>query len=101
MNRREFSGRLAMALAGIPVIRNDEASGQALAGVGILYYPQQVYADEAGRESSAAQIASTIAAQIQRGSILVLPSNRDSDGYLLWDFRIQGGDPKQVKVERR
>jgi len=46
------------------------------------------------------QSAQLLLRQIQPGSVLVLPSDRDSQGMLLWDFRIEGGETTQVKIGR-
>jgi hypothetical protein len=56
-------------------------------GVGVLHCP-------AGSQ----QLAEEIARRICQGAILYLPSERDDNGNLLWDFRIEGGDPGQVIV---
>lgn len=71
-------------------------------GVGVLHRPDGVYLDEDFKAVAACDVAKKMAEEIKVGSVLVLPSTRAPDtGALLWDFRIEGGDPGQVRVERQ
>lgn len=62
-------------------------------GVGIVFYPpsQTMHTRKAAR---------LLAENIRQGSIICMSSQRDVHGHLLWDFRIEGGDPGQVEVRR-
>ena len=61
-----------------------------LDGVGILFYPPSKLTHEQ---------AVHIAKEIHKGVILVFPTQTDTHGNLLWNFRMEGGDPKQVTVK--
>lgn len=74
----------------------------AIGGVGVLRFPtSREYVDHGGHRISASQIAVDVAEHIRQGTVLALPSDRDEHGAYCWDFRIEGGDPGQVRVERQ
>ena len=100
MDRREFflharPDAAALALAA-PTGRRDESGepddGAAIRGVGVLRFP--------GDDPRIRKVAQEVASEIRQGTILALPDTRDKRGNYLWDFRIEGGDPAQVQVER-
>lgn len=105
LNRREALAKLGAAI-GIGVIAPVAAAAaiqdecvKPIAGVGVLRYPVgETVIDEQVRENR--EIAKDLSDQMQSGCILVLPACRDEEGSYLWDFRIEGGDPKQVRIER-
>lgn len=37
---------------------------------------------------------------IKQGTVIAFPNSVDERGNYCWDFRIEGGDPQQVVVER-
>jgi len=61
-----------------------------LDGVGVLFFPPGPNNHE---------IACDCAKEIRKGMVLVLPTITDAHGNLLWNFRMEGGDPKQVTVK--
>lgn len=71
-----------------------------LQGVGVLRYPPGDIVLGEGTVP-AARIARELAAEIRQGSVIALPGYRDSEGDYQWDFRIENGDPGQVKIERK
>jgi len=77
-----------------------------LNGVGVLRYPEGSVLSEEIRETGefvttpCRVVADEIIAQIHYGSIIKLPSYVNEHGHYLWDFRIEGGNPTQVTVER-
>jgi hypothetical protein len=66
------------------------ANDDLLRGVGILRCPNEILARDMAQQAAAC---------IRRGTTICLPGLRDKDGRYLWDFRIEGGDPTQVRVE--
>lgn len=95
MNRRSLlkagiAGALGLALPQIV----QEGIGK-IQGVGVLRYPNRYYG-----ELSARDIARDLADKITPGTIIAFSSETDADGRFVWDFRIEGGDPGQVRVER-
>lgn len=83
--------------ADVPVILNSDGSKPAIEGVGVLRYPVNLCepTDQGYRK-----MARHIADFIRQGTILALPNTKDAAGDFLWDFRIEGGDPGQVKIVR-
>jgi hypothetical protein len=69
-------------------------------GVAVLRYPNRLYPSEDGAQLTGAAIAKRVSESIGPGSILCLPGETDEHGNFLWDFRIEGADPGQVKIER-
>lgn len=98
MNRRSFLHGIAGALLGVPVVIKEGAG--VIDGVGVIRYPAQ-RAYSTGDLSRMRQAARELADHIKPGSIIGLPSDRDQRGEYLWDFKIEGGDPGQVKIERQ
>ena len=101
MNRRSFLGFLG--LAAVPVaapvtvavaLAHEAPDDETLNGVGVLRAP--MYQGDGARE-----IARQMCENIKAGTIIALPNARDDHGDYLWDFRIEGGDQKQVRVERK
>lgn len=94
--RRGFLGALAAFLGVGAVVasepREAAPTGRPIEGVGVLRYPQN---------EEAFAIAKNLADTIRQGSIIAMSNNRDFMGQYEWDFRIEGGDPKQVRVERQ
>jgi hypothetical protein len=70
----------------------EEGTGSEIKGVGILRYPEG--------NCAAKMQAEEFAPHIRQGVTILLPSRVDENGYYLWDFRIENGDPRQVKVGR-
>jgi len=108
MNRREMMGKTLASSAGVmtfPKIANAEETKDAprFKGVGVLRYPQgygSTVEDAERRGKLNREIAQNIAENVREGSVIAFPNNRDSCGEYDWDFRIEGGDPGQVKVVR-
>lgn len=108
MERRGFLGAVAK-LAAVAVLPAAAVAGaepvpapQSIDGVGVLRFPNQVCRDTPdGPDVHAKEIAEALATDIRKGTCVILPSDRDSFGQYLWDFRVEGGDPKQVLVKRR
>lgn len=96
IERRSFLRSLAGALLGAPVIV-DKGSDEPIKGVGILRYPSGTLETE----KQIRDIARTIAADIKQGTILCMSNEKDHHGTFVWDFTIEGGDPSQVKIERK
>ena len=68
-------------------------------GVGVIFYPELSLGD-GKKVRHARDAAREIAKSVRQGSIIGLPSTRDENGNLLWDFKIVEGDPGQVEVRR-
>lgn len=66
-------------------------------GVGVLYFP---VVDLPNSGTQIREVARKVAESIRLGSVIGLPSTRDENGHLVWDFRIEAGDPGQVEVRR-
>lgn len=98
MLRRNFLQGLIGALTGVPIVIQQGEND--IQGVGVLRFPQQDYCDKDGNKTLARDVAANLSSQIKQGTILGLPSTRDENGNYLWDFRIEIGDPGQVKIER-
>ena len=94
MNRRGLlKSVIGAALAPVILARGTEP----IKGVGVLRYPEdQSY----GGGRTVRQIAQDLGAEIRQGTIIAFPNTVDSEGRYLWDFRIEGGDSGQVRVER-
>ncbi len=88
MNRRNFIGAIVGAFAAPAVIKAGEGKIQ---GVGVLRHPDR---------DDALQQAKNLASYFRPGSIIGFPNTRDSYGAYEWDFRIEGGDPGQVRIVR-
>lgn len=95
--RRGFLGALA-AFFGFGALAKSEK--QYIDGIGVLRHPPG-YVDCGGKIVSNQEIARELMGGLCPGSIVVFPTSRDSHGDYEWDFRIEGGDPKQVKIERK
>ena len=103
MNRRGFLGT-ALGLAGLggaAGVAGAAASPAgpgpgAIQGVGVLRCPTLSGEDQ----ERLRQTARLLAENIRAGGCIVLPNTRGRDGEYEWDFRIEGGDPAQVRVER-
>jgi hypothetical protein len=61
-------------------------------GVGVIRFP---VTDPEARKHAEAMVSG-----FRQGTMLVMPNTRDTQGNYEWDFRIEGGDPGQVRVER-
>lgn len=103
MNRRDFFRRtpqiLAAGLVGLgatpaPVEAEPKAPPH-FQGIGVLRVPQGL-----GKHVME-QYANLMSEDLRQGSVLVLSNCRDYMGEYEWDFRIEGGDPSQVRVEHR
>ena len=106
MNRRELLTKAGAAI-GIAITPPAILAGttpkeqESIKGVGIVRYPSgQTLYGEAGQLVDNQDIAKEIAMAIRSGTILLLPSDRDYEGHLRWDFLIVGAPADQVKVER-
>ena len=100
--RRDFLKTVAGSVAvGLPFVKNDATNAPGIDGVGILRFPSIIYNDLSGPAESAAEVAQKVANAIRKGTIICLPNDRDDHGEYVWDFRIEAGDPKQVKIERQ
>lgn len=105
-NRRGFLGWLFPAAASavalnLGPVRATPGNGEPIRGVGVLRHPDETYQDRAGGPiTTARQVAEQLAPHISQGTVLVLPSAVDAWGRPKWDFRIEGGNPEQVRVER-
>ena len=92
MNRRTFFSAAPAALAAgvvAPFVQEASAAGPASSGVGVLRFP-------IGKKESARKLCG----EMYPGCVICLPNTRDAHGDYEWDFRIEGGDPAQVQVER-
>ncbi len=115
MDRRDVLKKIgaAVGLMAIPPLlcaKTDDADGratlriqeepQAIDGIGILRYPASLqYKADDGSIVDARQMAQALCENMVRGSILILPNDRNEHGQYQWDFRIEGGDPQQVRVQ--
>ena len=81
--------------ADVPIIVSSDPKASDVEGV--LRYPVMDY--QTGDQ--ARNIAKHFLDFIRQGTILALPNTKDKGGDFLWDFRIAGGDPGQVKIERK
>jgi hypothetical protein len=75
------------------------ATDKLIDGVGVLFCPLDVTSGVLP-PSTLVRDLRKLAESIQQRSIICLPSSRDENDHLLWDFRIEGGDPGQVEVRR-
>ncbi len=110
MDRREAIRKLGagIGLAVLaPVVLSTETPQVApdvaplpLQGIGVLRFPDHAVLGSDGTLVHACQLAKQIGDHLVQGTILWLPGTRDHYGAYEWDFRIEGGDPKQVKIER-
>ena len=74
-------------------------NGEKIHGVGVLRIhngAMDIHSDHA----RILEIAKGIAANITQGTILILPDTKDHLGTYVWDFRIEGGNPEQVQIQR-
>jgi hypothetical protein len=105
-----LAGALAGLLVGKAAAAQPLQAGESLAGklapmegpingVGVLHYPVQFFKREDSSGFSSVDEAKKIAQSVQRGSVILLPSDRDADGNYLWDFRVEGGPFGQLVVE--
>lgn len=109
MNRREMLA--TVATTGLPMVDGPVelplphqpgvpyVEKKRFEGVGVLRYPRRFYGKE-GEQRSGAEMAREIGAMIRQGTILCFSDETDEHGNFVWDFRIEGGDPGQVKIER-
>lgn len=72
-----------------------------LKGICIVRYPPGGVIMPDGTQVSNEKIARQLAEQMHAGAMLTMPNTRDEYGEYEWDFRIEGGDQAQVKVERK
>ena len=92
MTRRDFFK--ASPLAVLPCIKHQDPGSDPIKGVGVLRYPH-CYLHEVRK------VAENLCSEIRQGTIIALPNDVDEHGNYCWDFRIESGDPQQVKVERQ
>lgn len=69
----------------------EDFSDNGIDGIAVLYFPNEQHALDKARE---------MADVIREGAFLALPSERYHNGQLKWDFKIEGGHPGHVKLER-
>jgi hypothetical protein len=94
MNRRSFLSYLPFAFpASVAAAVREEEGPKPIAGVGVLRMPVKI-----GTEVR--ELTRKFSEQCKAGTTICLPNRRDDTGAYEWDFRVEGGDPKQVRVER-
>ena len=99
MNRRGFLKALPL-VPFVPLAGASAAGPQPIQGVGVLRHPAKDCRTAAGDLVHARDLARQLAESVRAGSVIVLPNARDCCGDYQWDFRIENGDPAQVRVER-
>ena len=105
VSRRSFLGGSAkatvagaVAMVGLmPSVNNAQASDQPIKGVGVVRFPNGGSPEQ---RRKCREVAQKMCESIRQGSMIALPNMRDEHGNYSWDFRIEGGDIDQVRVER-
>lgn len=77
----------------------EESADNGIDGIGVLYFPNEEYIGTNGQTILARDRAIEIANNIRPGGVIAIPSAVHEDGHRLWDFKIEGGHPGQVRVE--
>ncbi len=91
-----IAGALGLSLP--KIVKEGEGKIQ---GVGVLRYPQRQYQSPLGGPLvDARDLARELSEKIGVGSIVAFSSETDANGNFVWDFRIEGGEPGQVRIER-